>query len=128
MRSVFGVKNQELGVKGSMLTKIVVGADEYAASDEPLKLLMVLKGHLEGSLDRSECELTDNELLTLKSWLLLQAENMQPGKAVWIEESSDGQMYKLVAALGRTPAGEAIVWHPPLPWPFDFDNESHRVL
>jgi hypothetical protein len=78
-----------------MQSKIIVGDKAYCSSDEPLKLLMVLRSHFERNLER---------------------------------ESTDGQVYKLVAALGRAPDGQTIVWHPPLPWPFDFENESRKVV
>ena len=114
--------------KDVMLAKIIIGETEYQQTDEPLKLLMVLRSHFEQALERDSCELSDIELLTLKSWLLLHAEKMKPGKAVWLEETHDGQVYKLVAALGRAPDGQSIVWHPPLPWPFDFENASRKIL
>jgi hypothetical protein len=116
-------------MKGDVMqSKIIVGEKEYQSTDEPLKLLMVLRAHFERSLERESTALNDVELLTLKSWLLMHAESMQPGKAVWLEESQDGQVYKLVAALGRAPDGQSIVWHPPLPWPFDFENESRKII
>ena len=111
-----------------MLAQIVVDDTTYTAQDEPLKLLMILRRHLDQSLvEPQSIHLSDEELLTLKSWLLLHAESMRAGKAVWVEESADGQLYRLVAAIGKTPDGSAIVWHPPLPWPFNFDNESHKI-
>jgi hypothetical protein len=111
-----------------MLAEIVVDNTTYTAADEPLKLLMVLRRHLDQELiEPSPIQLSDDELLTLKSWLLLHAESMNAGKAVWVEESSDGQLYRLVAAIGKTPDGSAIVWHPPLPWPFNFGNESRKI-
>ena len=111
-----------------MLAEIVIDQVTYTAKDEPLKLLMVLRRHLDDSLiPPQRITLTDGELLTLKSWLLMHAESMRAGKAVWVEESIDGRVYKLVAAIGKTPAGEPIVWHPPLPWPFDFTNESEKI-
>jgi hypothetical protein len=111
-----------------MLSEILVDNITYTAKDEPLKLLMVLRRHLDESLEKPQrLELSDLQLLTLKSWLLLHAESMRAGKAVWVEESSDGIIYKLVAAIGKAPDGSPIVWHPPLPWPFDFTDESRKI-
>lgn len=111
-----------------MLGQIVVNDITYTAKDEPLKLLMVLRCHLDQNLtEPPSIKLSEEELFTLKSWLLLHAEGMRAGKAVWVEESTDGQLYRLVAAIGKTPDGNAIVWHPPLPWPFKFENESHKL-
>jgi hypothetical protein len=111
-----------------MLSQIVVDAVTYTAKDEPLKLLMVLRRHLDESLNFPQrVMLSDTELFSLKSWLLMHAESMRAGKAVWVEESVDGVVYKLVAAIGKTPDGDPIVWHPPLPWPFDFTNESTKI-
>lgn len=111
-----------------MLSEIVVDQVTYTSKDEPLKLLMVLRRHLDESLEPPQrIMLSDGELLSLKSWLLMHAESMRAGKAVWVEESVDGRIYKLVAAIGKTPDGSPIVWHPPLPWPFDFTNESKKI-
>jgi hypothetical protein len=111
-----------------MRSQIVVDDITYTATDEPLKLLMVLRRHLDQHLvEPKPIQLTDEELLSLKSWLLMHAERMRAGKAVWVEESVDGQIYRLVAAIGKTADGQAIVWHPPLPWPFNFQNESRKI-
>jgi hypothetical protein len=110
-----------------MLGQIVVDGVNYTAKDEPLKLLMILRRHLDSSIIEPALKLSDEELFALKSWLLMHAENMRAGKAVWIEESADGKIYRLVAAIGKAPDGNPIVWHPPLPWPFNFSNESERI-
>ncbi len=111
-----------------MLSEIVVDGNTYTAHDEPLKLLMVLRRHLDQNLIRPQSiQLDEEELFALKSWLLMHAERMRAGKAVWVEESTDGEVYRLVAAIGKAPDGNAIVWHPPLPWPFNFDNQSRRI-
>ena len=59
--------------------------------------------------------LQQDELFTLKSWLLQQAETMKRGKAIWLEESEDGIVYKLIAAVGKTDEGASVLWHEPLP-------------
>ncbi|HEY9757132.1 MAG TPA: hypothetical protein V6C97_18340 [Oculatellaceae cyanobacterium] len=127
--SIFHSKIVVLPTEGiCMLSEIVVDQVTYTAKDEPLKLLMVLRRCLDETLESPQrVTLSDAELLALKSWLLMHAESMRSGKAVWVEESIDGKIYKLVAAIGKTPAGEPIVWHPPLPWPFDFTNESKKI-
>lgn len=109
-----------------MLPEINVDGNTYSASDEPLKLLAVLRRHLDQSLDDA-LFLSDKQLLTLKSWLLQHAEKMKPGKALWLEESDDGVTYKVVAAIGKSDDGSIIVWHEPLPWPFGFTNRSHKI-
>lgn len=109
-----------------MLEEIVIGGEKYTAQNEPLRLLGLLRRHLDQTLPDSVV-LSQEQLLTLKAWLLAFAESMKPGKAMWLEETYDGRMTKLVAALGKTDKGECIVWHEPLPWPFDFKNEGHRI-
>ncbi|PWT98815.1 MAG: hypothetical protein C5B53_06245 [Candidatus Melainabacteria bacterium] len=104
----------------AMLNEIHVGGDTYTAEDKPLRLLEILRRHLDKSLIVPESvDLNDREVLALKSWLLRHAEAMKPGKAVWIEERSRGEKSRLVVAIGKTDEGTAIVWHEPLPWPFD---------
>lgn len=108
-----------------MLNEIHVGGDTYTANDKPLRLLEVLRRHLDKSLLLPESiNLSDGEVLALKSWLLQHAEAMRPGKAVWIEERSRGAKSRLVVAIGKTDEGTAIVWHEPLPWPFDANADD----
>jgi hypothetical protein len=109
-----------------MLNELRIDGRMYTENDEPLTLLGILRRHLDQTLPDS-IRLQQDELFTLKSWLLHYAESMKRGKAIWLEESSDGMMYRLVAAVGKTDDGASVVWHEPLPWPFDFLNESHRV-
>ena len=109
-----------------MLSEIRVDGRSYTASDDPLQLLAILRRHLDPSLD--DCiSLSDLQLLTLKSWLLEHAEKMSPGKALWLEETVNGETYQVVAAIGKTEDGSTIVWHTPLPWPFGFKNESRKM-
>jgi hypothetical protein len=109
-----------------MLSEITVDGNKYTAADDPLKLLAILRRHLDQTLGDS-LTLSDAQLLSLKSWLLEHAESMSPGKALWLEESINGISYKVVAAIGKTEDGSIIVWHEPLPWPFGFKNESHKM-
>jgi hypothetical protein len=109
-----------------MLTRFQIDGKEFTAQDEPLKLLALLRRHLDQTLDDS-VYLTPDQLLSLKSWLLSHAEAMSPGKAIWIEESVNLQTYRIVAAIGKKDDGSTIVWHEPLPWPFGFANESNRL-
>ncbi len=112
--------------QGFMLSVLNIDGKSYEASDEPLTLLALLRRHMDQTLSDSVF-LKDDQLLTLKSWLLNHAEQMSPGKALWLEESEDGQVYKVVAAIGKSDDGSVIVWHEPLPWPFDFKNESKKL-
>lgn len=109
-----------------MLNEIVVDGKKYSAGDNALTLLGILRRHLDQTLVDS-VYLQQDELLALKAWLLTHAESMKPGKAVWLEESNDGKLYKLVAAVGKTDEGASIVWHEPLPWPFAFMNNTYRL-
>lgn len=109
-----------------MQPEINVDGTTYTAADAPLKLLGVLRRHLDQTLHNSVF-LKPQELLALKSWLLKHAEQMSPGKALWLQETSDGETFRVVAAIGKTDDGEIIVWHEPLPWPFGFENESHKI-
>jgi len=109
-----------------MLSEITVDGSTYKASDDPLKLLAILRRHLDQTLGDS-LTLTDAQLFTLKSWLLEHAEHMSPGKALWLEETINGATYKVVAAIGKVEDGNVIVWHEPLPWPFGFKNESNKL-
>ena len=109
-----------------MLSEIIVEGRKYTAIDEALTLLGLLRRHLDQTLPNSVF-LQQDELFTLKSWLLQQAETMKRGKAIWLEESEDGIVYKLIAAVGKTDEGASVLWHEPLPWPFNFMNTSHRM-
>ena len=109
-----------------MLAEIFVDGSTYSATDPPLKLLGVLRRHLDQTLHNS-VSLKPNELLSLKSWLLAHAEQMSPGKALWLQETSDGESLRVVAAIGKADDGSTIVWHEPLPWPFNFDSESQKL-
>ena len=109
-----------------MHAQITVDGTTYSAEDPPLKLLGILRRHLDQTLHNS-IFLKPQELLALKSWLLGHAEKMAPGKALWLQETTDGETVKVVAAIGKTDDGSTVVWHEPLPWPFDCDNESHRI-
>lgn len=100
-----------------MLHEITVHGTKYTAHDDPIVLLDILRRHLGISTDCDDTLLSDNELLTLKAWLLMHAEAMELGKAVWLEQS-EGPGSRVLAALGKTEDGRAVVWHPPLPWPF----------
>jgi hypothetical protein len=111
-----------------MQKELDIDGEKYTASDPPLRLLEILRRHLDKTLiDPHAIDLTDFELLTLKSWLLTHAEKMRPGKAVWIEESTSDRNSRLVVALGKADDGTPIVWHDPLPWPFGFGQDSKRV-
>jgi len=102
-----------------MLSEITIAGQTYSAKDKPLRLLEILRRHLDKSLLIPESvNLSDTEVLTLKSWLLEHAEAMNPGKAIWIEERSYGDKSRLIVAIGKTEEGAAVVWHDPLPWPF----------
>ena len=109
-----------------MLDEIEISGETFKRATEPLALLGLLRRHLDQTLPDS-IKLSSEQLLTLKSWLLSLAENMKPGKAMWLEETADGKMTKLVAAIGKTETGESIVWHEPLPWPFKFGGESYKI-
>ena len=109
-----------------MVSELNVGGCRYTAEDDALKLLAVLRRHMDQTLNDS-LWLTDEQLFTLKSWLLSHAEKMSPGKALWLEETVDGVTYKVVAAIGKKEDGNIIVWHEPLPWPFGFNNLNERL-
>jgi hypothetical protein len=110
-----------------MLSEFQVDGQTYCANDKPLRLLEILRRHLDKSLLAPESvALSDHQVLSLKSWLLQHAESMRPGKAVWIEERARGDKSKLVVAIGKTEEGTAIVWHEPLPWPFDSNTGSRK--
>lgn len=103
-----------------MLSEFQVDGQTYCASDKPLKLLEILRRHLDKNLIEPESvNLSDHQVLALKTWLLKHAEAMKPGKAVWIEEKVRSKKSKLIIAIGKTEDGRPIVWHEPLPWPFD---------
>jgi hypothetical protein len=111
-----------------MTTELDINGEKYSVEDPSLRLLEILRRHLDKTLLYPESiNLTDNQLLTLKSWLLIHAEKMRAGKAVWIEESTQDRNCRLVVAIGKTDEGTPIVWHDPLPWPFGFGKNSKRV-
>jgi len=111
-----------------MTSELNIAGETYTANDPPLRLLEVLRRHLDKTLLSPESiDLSDVQVFTLKSWLLLHAEKMRPGKAVWIEESTQDRNSRLVVAIGKTDEGTPIVWHDPLPWPFDFGEGSSRI-
>jgi hypothetical protein len=105
------------------MTELNLDGRVYTELDDPVELLALLRRHLDQTLDDS-IYLSSDQLLTLKGWLVHKAENMQPGKAVWLEESVGDGPGKVVAALGKTGAGAAVVWHVPLPWPFGEESTS----
>lgn len=107
-----------------MLPEITVHGNKYTAQDDPVALLDVLRRHLGISTTSGEISLSDSELLTLKAWLLMHAEAMEPGKAVWLEQ--DGPGPRVLAALGKTEDGRPVVWHPPLPWPFTVPESEKK--
>ncbi len=109
-----------------MLNEIIVNGKKYNPEDNALTLLGILRRHLDQTLGDS-IFLQQDELLALKSWLLMHAESMKRGKAIWLEESDDGKLYRLVAAVGKTDDGSPVLWHEPLPWPFAFINQSYRM-
>lgn len=109
-----------------MLTEIIVNEEKYGPESGALTLLGLLRRHLDQTLPDS-IYLQQAELFALKAWLLQHAELMSSGKAVWLEESDDGKTYRLVAAVGKTDNGSSILWHEPLPWPFEFINQSYRI-
>jgi hypothetical protein len=118
----------EIDNKGQMIKELEINGERYTDEDPSLRLLEVLRRHLDKTLlDPAPLHLTDSELFTLKAWLLTHAEKMRPGKAVWIEESTQDRNCRLVVAIGKTDAGMPIVWHDPLPWPFGFEKKSRRV-
>jgi hypothetical protein len=115
--------------KGHLMDELIICGETYTSQDPPLRLLEVLRRYLDKTLLQPESiELTDSQVFLLKSWLLLHAEKMRPGKAVWIEESTRDRNSRLVVAIGKTDEGMPIVWHDPLPWPFDFGDTSKRIL
>ena len=109
-----------------MLNEIKVSDVKYGPDNDTLTLLGLLRRHLDQTLGDS-IYLQQDELFALKAWLLKHAESMKRGKAIWLEESDDGKLYRLVAAVGKTEDGSAILWHEPLPWPFAFMNQSYRM-
>jgi hypothetical protein len=113
--------------KKRMMKEILVAGEKYKESDQPLRLLDILRRHIDKKLILPESvHLSDREVLTIKTWLLQHAESMRPGKAVWIEEKMRNKS-RLVVAIGRTDEGSPIVWHEHLPWPFNFDGESEFI-
>ncbi len=98
----------------------------FTENDSAITLLGILRRHLDQSLPDA-VKLQQDELFTLKTWLLRHAETMKRGKSIWIEDTSDGIVYRLVVAVGKTEDGSSVVWHEPLPWPFEFMNESYKV-
>ncbi|HEY9679853.1 MAG TPA: hypothetical protein V6C76_17755 [Drouetiella sp.] len=109
-----------------MRNEISINDTKYGPDDDALKLLGLLRRHLDQTLPDS-VYLQQDELFSLKAWLLQHAESMKTGKAIWIEESNDGIIFRLVAAVGKTDEGASVLWHEPLPWPFPFINQSYRV-
>ncbi len=106
--------------------EITIAGDSYGQDTEPLVLLNLLRRHLDQTLPDS-VYLKPDQLLTLKGWLLTHAEQMAPGKALWLEETTDTLVTRLVAAIGKKEDGSTIVWHQPLPWPFEFGDESYKL-
>ncbi|HEY9786174.1 MAG TPA: hypothetical protein V6D17_12275 [Candidatus Obscuribacterales bacterium] len=80
------------------------------------ELLSVLVGHLAGAYS-----LSDEQVFSVKSWLLIDAQKFPPGQIVTAEEKANpffpSSPENLWAIVGKTPNGEAIVWHRSLPWP-----------
>jgi hypothetical protein len=109
-----------------MRKEIIVNQTKYGPETDALTLLGVLRRHLDQTVPDS-VYLQQDELFALKAWLLGHAETMGRGKAIWLEESDDGKLYRLVAAVGKTDEGAAILWHEPLPWPFPFINQTYRM-
>ena len=109
-----------------MLNEIKIKDTKYGPDNDALTLLGLLRRHLDQTLSDS-IYLQQDELFALKAWLLKHAESMKRGKAIWLEESDDGKLYRLVAAVGKTEDGSSILWHEPLPWPFAFMNQSYRM-
>ena len=109
-----------------MLREININGTKYGPDNDALTLLGVLRRHLDQTLPDS-VYLQQDELFALKAWLLTYAESMKRGKAIWLEESDDGKLYRLIAAVGKTEDGSSILWHEPLPWPFAFMNQSYRM-
>lgn len=105
---------------------IKIGNQSFSQATAPFELLNLLRRHLDQTLSDS-VYLTPNQLLALKGWLLGHAEHITPGKALWLEETVDSETHRLVAVLGRKEDGTPICWHAPLPWPFNFSSESHKL-
>ncbi len=55
-----------------MRLDITVNGEKYSSSDDPLRLLGILRRHLDQTLENS-LYLRPDELLALKSWLLAHA-------------------------------------------------------
>jgi hypothetical protein len=93
--------------------------DKFDPSAPVHQLVGVLGAYLYGGLD-----LTEQEVLTLKSKLVAYAEDARPGQVITlegpIEEGAlDSPVENMWAIVGKSPSGEPIMWHRPLP--FDVD-------
>ncbi len=80
------------------------------------KLVRILGAYLFGELD-----LTDHQLLALKSSLVTYAEDADPGQVITLEgpiaqQVTQEQFDNAWAIVGKSLDGEPIVWHRPLPF------------
>ena len=99
------------------MQSIKYGSGHEVGPDASLHdLVFVLGGCLIGYYELSEAE-----VLAVKSWLLNQAERSQPGHVVTLgvlyPEDNFACFDNAWVAVGKSPDGEAILWHRPLPYP-----------
>jgi hypothetical protein len=114
------------------MKEIIVDGTVYTEHSEDSDLELLLLQHL--GLDRVndiQITLSDSDLLCLKSWLLRKTEDeVQPGNYSCIRfgiPGVDGGPMETVFARGKKKNGEALLWHDPLPWPVDWDEERSSV-
>lgn len=96
-----------------------INGETYTQDTEPTRLLFLLLKHLDSRTEFSPVQLSDSEILILKSWLIDQADRMEPGQTALIQKASstDPQTFVLEAAVGKHSDGTTFLWHEPLPWP-----------
>lgn len=103
-----------------MLNQLVIDDTTYTAETEPTELLQILLRHVdrERPID-NPLDLSDLEMLTLKSWLVSQAHRMEPGQCSVIQQcvQVDPPEYILEAAVGKLEDGAPFIWHSGQPWP-----------
>ena len=95
---------------------LLVSGTTYSAQSSITELLLLLLSHLD---DDDKTYLSDSQVFTLKSWLLLHAEGLEAGDFSGIQKvvETDPHSYELEAAIGKDENDQCFVWHAPLPWP-----------
>lgn len=79
------------------------------------ELLEKLGRHLAGA-----DSLSDQEMFNVKKELVMHAQRYMPGQVITLEENEhklEGNLNHIWILVGKSPDGEIIVWHRPLPCP-----------